>query len=129
MRYLLDTHVLLWLLAEPDKVPEPVLEALADPGAELWVSAVSALEISTKTRLGKLADVGLLEAWEPRLADIGARPMDITTAHCLLAGSMSWNHRDPFDRLLAAQGIIRDAVLVTVDKVFGTLSAPRLLTW
>lgn len=129
MSHLLDTHVLLWLLADPMRVPELVRTKLADPEVPLLVSAVSALEIATKTRLGKLPDVGLLDAWQRRTDEIRARQLSISTEHCLLAGTMGWAHRDPFDRLLAAQAIIEGATLVTVDRAFGQLTTPTILSW
>lgn len=127
--YLLDTHVLLWLIGQPDRVPANVRQLLADIENRLLASVVSAMEIATKTRLGKLPDVGLLASWSRRLADIGADELVLTDAHAITAGSMTWNHRDPFDRLLAAQAIHESAVLVTVDRAFAGLPAPQTMTW
>lgn len=61
--------------------------------------------------------------------EIGVKPLVIDAFHRLLAGSMAWEHRDPFDRLLAAQAIVEGAVLVTVDPLFRYLTAPRTLIW
>lgn len=129
MSYLLDTHVLLWLLGEPARVPTTIRDELADRRNPLVVSAVSALEIATKTRLDKLEDVGLVASWDRRIADLGAEELAVTSRHAMTAGSMTWTHRDPFDRLLAAQAIHEGAVLVTVDRAFAGLPAPALLTW
>lgn len=101
--YLLDTHVLLRLLADVERVPGSVRADLADRGNRLVVAAVSALEISTKVRLGKLSAPGLVNAWEQRTSDIGAEPLPVSMDHALLAGGMDWAHRDPSDRLLVAQ--------------------------
>ena len=129
MSYLLDTHVLLWLLGEPARVPTTIRDELADRRNPLVVSAVSALEIATKTRLDKLEDVGLVASWDRRIADLGADELAVTSRHAMTAGSMSWAHRDPFDRLLAAQAIHEGAVLVTADRAFAGLPAPTVLTW
>lgn len=129
MKLLLDTHVLLWLLGEPARVPDPILVRLATRENDLLVSAASLMEIATKSRLGRLPDLGLVEAWEQRLGDIGATDLPITAAHAVLAGSMPWAHRDPFDRFLVAQAIVESAVLVTVDRALSGLPAPRTLTW
>lgn len=129
MRFLLDTHVLLWLLGDPDRVPTAVRDRLADPAEELWVSAASALEVATKQRLGKLAASGLLAAWPDRIADIGAAELAVTSSHGLLAGSMRWEHRDPFDRLLVAQATVEAMTLVTVDTALRDLPSPPILTW
>ena len=128
-RYLLDTHVLLWLLGAPDRVPEGVRTELANRDNELIVSAASAIEISTKVRLGKL-DMPTLPATLPRrVADLGASTLPITVEHGLLAGTLRWEHRDPFDRLLVAQATLEELLLVTVDRAITSLPAPRVLTW
>lgn len=129
VKHLVDTHVLLWLLSTPDRIAETVRSALADRSNPLLVSAASALEISTKVRLGKLDAVDLTATLGRRLDDIGADVLPITLEHALLAGSMSWTHRDPFDRLLVAQASVEDATLVTVDAAIVVLPVPRILTW
>lgn len=129
VRYLLDTHVLLWLLTDPARVPESVRAALADRGNPLMVSSASALEITTKVRIGKL-DAPTLSATLPRrLLDLGATPLAISVEHALLAGSLRWEHRDPFDRILVAQASIEDATLVTVDQALTGLPFPRMVSW
>ncbi|RMI09552.1 type II toxin-antitoxin system VapC family toxin [Cellulomonas triticagri] len=113
--YLLDTHVFLWLLADPDRVPEEVRSTLDDPRHDLAVSAASAMEIATKTRLGKLDGQPVLSSWRHAVAGIGARELPVTGEHGVLAGSLRWEHRDPFDRLLVAQAQLEPATLVTRD--------------
>jgi PIN domain nuclease of toxin-antitoxin system len=127
--HLVDTHVLLWLLGAPDQIPDPIRDTLADRANALLVSSASGLEIATKIRLGKLAAPGLVETLPARIAAIGATVLPITLDHALLAGSMSWRHRDPFDRLLVAQATVEDATLVTVDIAISRLPVPRILTW
>lgn len=127
--HLLDTHAFLWLVGEPDRVGEDVRERLADRQAELLVSAASAWEAATKQRLGKLGLQAVVTTWNQRVHDIGAEVLDITTDDALLAGSMQWEHRDPFDRLLAAQAMRLGAVLVTVDRALLAHPGLRTLTW
>jgi PIN domain nuclease of toxin-antitoxin system len=129
MKFLLDTHVLLWLLGAPDRVPEHVRDQLADPANTLSVSAVSALEVATKERLGKMPSTGLVASWSSRVGDIGATELAVESGHALLAGSMRWAHRDPFDRLLVAQATIEAMTLVTVDPALRDLPSPPMLTW
>ena len=129
VKHLLDTHVLLWLLSAPERISEPVRDALADRSNPLLVSAASALEIATKVRLGNLNAAELVTTMRRRLEDIGADTLSISLEHALLAGSLSWPHRDPFDRLLVAQATIEDATLVTVDTAIIDLPVPRILTW
>lgn len=122
--YLLDTHALLWLLGDSSRLPEALLDELADPDVHLWVSAASAMEIATKARIGKLPEgEPLIATWADRLAEIDVQETSITSRHALLAGSLSWHHRDPFDRFLAAQAIIEGIPLVTNDAVFRSLPA------
>jgi len=129
VKHLVDTHVLLWLLSAPERIPAAVLATLADRANALMVSTASALEISTKVRLGKLDAAELGTTLPGRLTGIGADVLPITLEHAMLAGSLSWAHRDPFDRLLVAQATIEDATLVTVDAAIVGLPVPRMLTW
>jgi PIN domain nuclease of toxin-antitoxin system len=129
VRYLLDTHVLLWLLSSHERVPGSVRDRLADPRSELLVSAVSGLEIATKVRIGKLDASDLTTTLPRRVTRIGATTLPISLEHALLAGSMPWPHRDPFDRVLVAQATIETATLVTVDTALTGLPAPQILTW
>lgn len=127
--HLLDTHVFLWLVAEPDRVDRAVLDRLADREVTLLVSAASAWEAATKQRLGKLALQAVVTTWTQRVHDIGAEVLDITTDDTLRAGSMQWEQRDPFDRLLVSQALRLNAVLVTVDRTILAFPGIRTLTW
>ncbi|HYP45363.1 MAG TPA: type II toxin-antitoxin system VapC family toxin [Propionibacteriaceae bacterium] len=129
VKHLLDTHVLLWLLTDPTRVPDSVRSGLADPANPLLVSAASALEIGTKIRLGKLDAPTLPATLLRRVDDLSATPLAVSLEHALLAGSMTWEHRDPFDRILVAQATIENAMLVTVDRALTVLPFPRVLTW
>ncbi|HEY5787559.1 MAG TPA: type II toxin-antitoxin system VapC family toxin [Microlunatus sp.] len=129
VRHLLDTHVLLWLLSDHEKVPVSIRDRLADPGSELLVSAAAGLEIATKVRIGKLEAPDLVATLPGRVGRIGATTLAVSHDHALLAGSMPWPHRDPFDRILVAQATIENATLVTVDGALTGLPAPAILTW
>ncbi|MPV50981.1 PIN domain-containing protein [Pseudactinotalea sp. HY160] len=121
--YLLDTHTFVWLLGASRRIPSALRAELADRNTRLLVSAVSAMEVATKVRLGKFDEAEpLLAAWSRRMADIEAEPLDLTTEHALYAGSLRWDHRDPFDRLLAGQAIVENIPLVTRDSAFATLT-------
>lgn len=128
--YLLDTHIFLWWYGEERRIPQHVREHLADPEQQLHVSSVSAMEAATKLRIGKLDEARtLVENWDEHVARINAELIDMTTVHGLTAGLFEWPHRDPFDRMLAAQAIIGNLTFVTADKVFRTLPGLDLLTW
>jgi PIN domain nuclease of toxin-antitoxin system len=120
--YLLDTHVFLWLLGEPDRLPEEILDELEDDETRLLVSAASAMEIATKVRIGKLpGGNAVVVGWAERLAELDAAEIPITPRHALLAGSLDWAHRDPFDRLLAAQSLVENVPLLTADTAMASL--------
>ncbi|WP_394216169.1 type II toxin-antitoxin system VapC family toxin [Brachybacterium vulturis] len=125
---LVDTHVLLWAMAEPEKLTPAADEALADPDTIVWVSAASAWEIATKVRIGKLPGAeSLILDYAQHLERWYATPLLIDSADSILAGSLVWDHRDPFDRMIIAQAIRRGLPLVSADTVFDSLAgADRL---
>ena len=115
MRLLLDTHALLWWLADEGLSAE-AREAIADPGNLVVVSAATAWEISIKKALGKLAAPDDLEH---QLATGGFEPLPIGIAHAVAAGRLPRHHEDPFDRMLIAQALAEGLTIVTRDKRFG----------
>ncbi|WP_225755629.1 type II toxin-antitoxin system VapC family toxin [Actinotalea sp. Marseille-Q4924] len=128
--YLLDTHVLLWLLASPDKVPPDVRGTLAAGTTTLLASAVSAMEVATKARSGRLPGADALVAtWTARVAELQVEELPLRTEHALLAGSMRWDHRDPFDRLLVAQALVDNLTLATVEAAVRAVPGLRTLSW
>lgn len=128
MKLLVDTHVLVWMLAEPARIPASTLEQLRNPANELYVSAVSAFELATKYRIGKFPEAKrLLLAYHDFLHTLGATEIAITGHHGIVAGELTWNHRDPFDRLLAAQSVTESVTLVTSDPVFQPLAGVQTL--
>lgn len=127
MTLLLDTHVLVWALGAPHRLPGPVRSALADRRTPLLVSAASAFEIATKHRLGRLPEASaLVHDIDGVIARLGAEPLSITPRHAIAAGALDWQHRDPFDRMLAAQAMSDGLTLVTADPAFADL--PGLTT-
>ncbi|WP_295839702.1 type II toxin-antitoxin system VapC family toxin [uncultured Microbacterium sp.] len=123
MRFLLDTHTLLWALTDPDRLGPRAGEIIADPSTSLFVSAASAWEIATKQRIGKLPEADALVAGYARHLDrLGVSRLAVDEDHALWAGSLRWDHRDPFDRMLAAQAMIESMTLVTDDGAFPGLA-------
>jgi PIN domain nuclease of toxin-antitoxin system len=123
---LLDTHVLVWAVHEPGRLSDDARALVSGPSHQLLVSAVSGWELATKHRVGKLPGGALLVAtFAQQAQDLGAELVDITTEDAILAGSFGWSHRDPFDRMLAAQAVTRSAVLVTADPALTALEAVR----
>jgi PIN domain nuclease of toxin-antitoxin system len=117
MRYLLDTHSLIWWWNDDPRLSLAAREAIAEPDNEIWVSAVSAWEIATKARIGKLTDMPDAVARYPVLITRNRfRALAIDAGHALRAGQYPQLHRDPFDRLLAAQAEIEKMPLITRDQ-------------
>lgn len=119
MKLLLDTHVLLWAVLEPVKLSENLREALEDSGNGLFVSAATAWEIATKWRLGKLSQAAsVVRDYDLALNGLAALEIPISGEVARQAGLWDVPHRDPFDRLLAAQAVAADLVLASNDAVF-----------
>ncbi|WP_395307502.1 type II toxin-antitoxin system VapC family toxin [Mycobacterium sp. AMU20-3851] len=124
--HLLDTHTVLWALTNPTRLGRKARAVLTDRFRPIVVSAVSAWELSSKQRVGKLPQAdAILGAYSEHLERLGATRMPITEDHALLAGRLDWQHRDPFDRMLAAQAMIESLTLITGDAVFDGLAGVR----
>lgn len=119
MKLLLDTHVLLWALLEPEKLSPKLRIALEDSDNILVVSAATAWEIATKWRLGKLRHAqAVVENYAMALHRLAAVDLPISGAVARQAGLWAVPHRDPFDRLLAAQALSDELVLASMDPAF-----------
>jgi len=128
IRLLVDTHVLLWLLLTPDRIPDRTREQLADPAAAVFVSAASAWEIATKHRLGKLTGAeSVVSGYPEHLDRLRATEIPVTSRHALTAGLLSWAHRDPFDRMIVSQSMIESVPLVTADPAVAAFPGVRIV--
>ena len=115
--YLLDTNTVIWWFFGAELLSYHAFEAIADRSIDVYVSAVSAMEIATKFRIGKLALATPLAAkFAEVTAEEGFKPLPLSLAHGDLAGSFVSPHQDPWDRLLAAQAKIENLALVTNDS-------------
>ena len=124
---LLDTHVLLWALLEPEKLSRTARDLIIDRETQLVVSAATAWEIATKFRIGKLPEAGAVVAnYAEHLETLSAVEVPILSAHALLAGAFEVEHKDPFDRMIAAQAIITATPVVTRDWAFQRFPCPVL---
>ena len=127
MRLLLDTHALLWWFDGDKRLSQTGRDLVTDPENEIVVSAASAWEIATKARLGKLPKALAVARNLPRaIAGQGFVPLAMTVAHAERAGWLPGRHRDPFDRMLAAQALAEDLTLLTVDAVFANFGVRTL---
>jgi PIN domain nuclease of toxin-antitoxin system len=115
--FLLDTHVLLWGLADDPRLSKKSRAILLDDENVLYFSAASTWEMAIKTSLGRLKFSTTLESYLPtKLASEGIEPLPITTEHAARTETLPWHHRDPFDRLLIAQAQIEGLDIVSSDK-------------
>jgi PIN domain nuclease of toxin-antitoxin system len=127
MKVLLDTHTLLWATIEPSSLSKRATAIIANPASEIYVSAASAWEIATKVRLGKLR--GAEEFEREFLGDVdraGYTLIPITTAHALRAGRLPGDHRDPFDRMIAAQALAEDIPILGIDPKLDSFGITRI---
>jgi PIN domain nuclease of toxin-antitoxin system len=112
---LLDTHILLWWLADDPKLPGAAAAAIREGETLVAVSAASAWEIAIKKAAGRL------DAPDDLLDEIAANHFDtvaITATHALAAGALPPHHTDPFDRMLIAQARAEELTIVTIDERF-----------
>lgn len=119
MRILLDTHAFLWWTSDSPELTDNVRAIIADETTECWLSLASCWEMAIKISLGKLRLSAPLERFIPeQLAANGIRLLNIDFRHIGAVEDLPFHHRDPFDRLLVAQALAEDLVLVTKDNAF-----------
>lgn len=128
MRILLDTHVWLWMLAEPHRLAK-VEGYLLDTDNELYLSAASTWEIGIKYKLGRLdLPHAPRDFVPPRLDTTGVRPLPISLQDTFEVAQLPQHHRDPFDRLLISQAKSRGLVVMTADSQFDAYEVELLKT-
>ena len=119
MKLLLDTHAFLWWVTDDPNLSESARAAIADESNSVFVSAATAWEISTKHRLGKLNEAtDVCERFHELVMADGFELLPVDAYNALKAGSYRVQHRDPFDRMLAAQTELEGMDLVTRDPSF-----------
>jgi PIN domain nuclease of toxin-antitoxin system len=127
VRLLLDTHALIWWLLGDPALSRNAVAGIADDDNGVFISAVSAWEISAKYRIGKLPAAAMFAAdVAGAAASQGFDELPINLQHGQLAGSLPGPHRDPFDRMLAAQALLAGLVLVSNETVFDRYGVRRL---
>jgi len=127
VQILLDTHVFLWLQAEPERLGHH-LPLVEDPRNDRLVSAASSWEIAIKVAIGRLSLPEPPARWvAARLGSIGATALPLEHAHALAVAELPLHHRDPFDRLLVAQSRLLDVPLLTADRQLGRYDVEVLL--
>lgn len=119
MKLLLDTQCWLWWFAQPEKLNERIIDQITDNTNEVWLSVASVWEMGIKVLIGKLKLSEKIDDYIPtRMTRLGAKSLEITTAHALRVAALPLHHRDPFDRMLIAQAQTEKMILVSADSVF-----------
>lgn len=124
MKLLIDTHVVIWWVTDPDRLSTTVDDLLQSGAADVLVSPVTAFEIARKHGIGKLEfDAAFLAEFDVRIAALGWSELALTNAHAVAAGQLTVSHKDPFDRLIAAQAITEGLTVATLDPAIAALGA------
>ncbi len=127
MRFLLDTHTVIWATLSPEKLSPRVREMIRDEIQIQIVSAASAWEIATKVRIGRLPEaVRLEEDFLGHVVRAGYELLPISAAVALRAGRLSGDHGDPFDHILAAQALAEDIPILSRDAQLDIFGVRRI---
>ena len=128
MKLLLDTHAILWMIADDDRLAPPTRQHMAKADTLLF-SVVSFWEIAIKQSLDRI-DFQLGKNWHDQLKEElrvnGIRQLDIETVHCAGVEHLPWHHRDPFDRLLIAQAQYDSLILLSCNKNLANYDVPTV---
>jgi PIN domain nuclease of toxin-antitoxin system len=124
---LLDSHAFIWAMTEPERLPEDCRTAVTDPLTPLLLSTASIWEIAAKVGRGRWPEAArVIDNLEAALMRAAITALPVSVQHARAAGRLVWEHRDPFDRMLAAQAIGEGAILVTADRVFAGVAVETL---
>lgn len=127
MRVLLDTHVWLWMQAEPERLGAQARALIEDDANELLFSAASAWEIAIKTGVGKLELPERVSSYLPsRIQTSGVSPLVVSHAHAAGVADLPHHHRDPFDRLLIAQALSEGVPILSSDAQLDPYDSERI---
>lgn len=127
MNVLLDTHTLLWFITDDPRLSQTALELIDDPSNDKFVSIVSIWEIAIKVSTGKITLTAPFDELFPHQLQInGFDLLPVKIGHTSFVTSLPFHHRDPFDRLLAAQSLTEGMSLVSIDDVFDDYDVTRL---
>lgn len=126
MRFLLDTHALLWWLTDDARLPHQIDPLLEDLDHDVFVSAASVWEIAIKIRSGKLDAGSLGQGLAGEIVRQGFLPLPISAEHAERAGALPPHHHDPFDRMLIAQAQAENLRLVSNERLFDRYGVARV---
>ena len=125
--YLIDTHVAIWWLLEPNKLSARALAILESPNATIYFSSISGYELMFKHLLGKLRlNKGIRLDIASEVAKEGWKVLEVTLEDTAHAANLDLVHRDPFDRILAAQALVKDIPIISTDRQLDSFSVSRI---
>ena len=127
MKYLLDTHVVLWLAENSPMLSDVAKTIILDETNEKYVSIVSCWEVSIKLSLGKLDLLGGTSEFFRIIHENGLGLLQVTEEQLIVLESLPFHHRDPFDRLLAATAIADRLILLSGDSQLSAYASEKLL--
>ena len=122
MRYLLDTHILIWALEGETNLSPEIRARIADQSHEVYFSAINIVEIAIKFSRGKPGFPYSPQAVADAARDAGFLELLVNSRHGVRLAGLPWYHRDPFDRLLIAQSIEEGLRFLTADQRLATYS-------
>ena len=126
MKYLLDTHTLLWFLAGDNRLGDRARRLIDDSSNEKYLSIVSLWEVAIKVGLGKLElDKPFEHMFPERLHFNGIEILDISVDSLIKLTTLPFHHRDPFDRLIIAQGLVEEIPIISADTEFDAYDVNR----
>jgi PIN domain nuclease of toxin-antitoxin system len=127
VRVLIDSHCVIWAVDDPSRLSAAAVNALQDSANELLLSAATIWEIAIKAGLGRLSLSMPYRQWMERaIADLGLTVVPISVDYADAQAQLPWHHRDPFDRLLAAQAQVENVSLVSGDAMFDRYGVERI---
>ena len=126
VRYLLDTHTLLWFIAEDKQLSSSGQRLILDSSSEIFISTASLWEIAIKINIGKLAlNKPFEQSFPDELDSHGIEILDITVDILVQLTTLPLHHRDPFDRLIIAQAIVEGIPIISKDEAFDLYDVKR----
>jgi PIN domain nuclease of toxin-antitoxin system len=127
MALLLDTHAFLWWVDGSPRLPKRARAAIGRPGEQVIVSLASCWEMAIKVSLGRLKLSAPLDRFvAEHMAASGFQPLALTLTHVARVATLPFHHRDPFDRLLAAQALDESMEIVSADRIFTRYDIKRI---
>jgi PIN domain nuclease of toxin-antitoxin system len=126
MKYLLDTHILLWWFTRPKALPPALLNLLEDRAQKLLVSVAAPWELAIKTNTGKLDAGKILRELATGQLRFELEMVPAELSHVIRAGMLPLHHRDPFDRLMVAQALELGIPIISRDAVFDLYGVKRV---